>query len=598
MMSPRPLAHISQYNSFSEGRTGALVNMHQLDRVAGLLPANTLARFPAVLFVVGCDGDTVRYRCHHPLEQLSRQGVHTQIRHWVDPRLFSDLLAYDIFILHRVMFTGFIPDWLDLAKQFGKVTIFDTDDLVFDPSLLRHSNHRAARGVVDGRRFRRSFELHRQTLDRCDYALVTTDFLADELRRRGKRTIVSRNALNDEQILLSDEAYRNRSTNSDRVIIAYFSGSPSHDRDFAVAAPALLHLMEHYPQVHLHVFGYLSPGRRFARFGERIHRTPYMNWRDLPRAIGQVDINIAPLELGNPFCESKSELKYFEAGAVGVPTVASPTDAFRFAIKHGENGLLAHTAQEWISHLESLIVNAERRRQIGEAARRHVATDYTTSARSPHLAEALLELWRGARESCPPRRVIDQMLHYLSTLIVFDDLSRVEKDIIHLAHDASRRQRHAGYSAWVRAKSWIKDRLHVTYRHEFFNQPCVLSPELITGQRFGGRFTATQPNLYRLDIPFATHARSNTPDIVLHLQTTLNDVDDLATLQVPGALLRDNQPYRFIFDPISNSQGREFYFWLESPHASSGNAFSLWLLPNRDQPVVMPRYLVGDQPSW
>ena len=37
------------------------------------------------------------------------------------------------------------------------------------------------------------------------------------------------------------------------------------------------------------------------------------------------DINLAPLEVGNPFCEAKSQLKFFEAGLVNCTTIASPT---------------------------------------------------------------------------------------------------------------------------------------------------------------------------------------------------------------------------------------------------------------------------------
>lgn len=57
-------------------------------------------------------------------------------------------------------------------------------------------------------------------------------------------------------------------------------------------------------------------------------------------------LNIAPLEI-NRFCEAKSELKYFEAALVRVPTVASPTQPFKNAIQHGVNGFLAGDSADW-----------------------------------------------------------------------------------------------------------------------------------------------------------------------------------------------------------------------------------------------------------
>jgi hypothetical protein len=50
-----------------------------------------------------------------------------------------------------------------------------------------------------------------------------------------------------------------------------------------------------------------------------------------------LDINLAPLVMDNPFAQSKSEIKYMEAALVRAPTIASPTDAYRFAIRPGEN---------------------------------------------------------------------------------------------------------------------------------------------------------------------------------------------------------------------------------------------------------------------
>src|SRR5204863_5326912 len=97
---------------------------------------------------------------------------------------------------------------------------------------------------------------------------------------------------------------------------------------------------------------------------------------ELPQLIAQIDINLAPLELDNPFCQAKSEIKYTEAALVGVPTVASPTDAFAYAITHGENGLLAATVDEWQAALSQLIEQPEARQQLGAVARQRVYQEY------------------------------------------------------------------------------------------------------------------------------------------------------------------------------------------------------------------------------
>ena len=79
--------------------------------------------------------------------------------------------------------------------------------------------------------------------------------------------------------------------------------------------------------------------------------------------IARFDINLAPLEVGNIFCESKSELKFYEAALVDRPTVASPTEPYRNAIVHGQTGFLATTEDEWYEAVTALVVDASVVRQ-------------------------------------------------------------------------------------------------------------------------------------------------------------------------------------------------------------------------------------------
>ncbi|MDP2837953.1 MAG: glycosyltransferase, partial [Candidatus Moranbacteria bacterium] len=96
--------------------------------------------------------------------------------------------------------------------------------------------------------------------------------------------------------------------------------------------------------------------------------------------VAEMDINLAPLEMGNPFCESKSELKWFEAGLVAVPTVAAATQTFVEAIADGVDGYVAHTEREWQEKLERLITHPEERQNMGVQARQSVLARYVTTA--------------------------------------------------------------------------------------------------------------------------------------------------------------------------------------------------------------------------
>jgi len=116
----------------------------------------------------------------------------------------------------------------------------------------------------------------------------------------------------------------------------------------------------------------------------------------LPQEMARFDINLAPLEVGNPFCEAKSELKYFEAALVDVPTVASPTGPYRRAITQGETGYLAMEPAQWEAALRALLGDAALRRRVASAARRDVLWTYGPEQRLEAVAD-VLEMLRGGR---------------------------------------------------------------------------------------------------------------------------------------------------------------------------------------------------------
>ena len=77
---------------------------------------------------------------------------------------------------------------------------------------------------------------------------------------------------------------------------------------------------------------------------------------------------------------------------MGIPTVASPTEAFAHAIQPGETGLLAATADEWLVALTRLIEEPGERQRLGENARQQVYASYAPAARSQELITTLQQI--------------------------------------------------------------------------------------------------------------------------------------------------------------------------------------------------------------
>ena len=125
-------------------------------------------------------------------------------------------------------------------------------------------------------------------------------------------------------------------------MIGYTPGTRTHQKDFANAAFAMVKLLEQRPDVQFRILGPLNM-KEFPDLAKFLNNQVFQN-----EAVGrarvfqfnqQIDINIAPLELNNPFTAAKSELKYFEAAVFGVPTIASRVGPFRYCIRQGENGV-------------------------------------------------------------------------------------------------------------------------------------------------------------------------------------------------------------------------------------------------------------------
>jgi GT2 family glycosyltransferase len=350
----------------------------------------------AALFVSAEPADPKRYRCDHQAEQLAMLGVSVDVKRADEVRWGEIAERYGLFVLHRVAFDEHVKWFIGVARRKGKPVIFDTDDLVFDPDAL--GAHFAGLEHLDAserRAFERRVEKSYETLVSADAVTVSTEPLAKLARPLNKRVVVTPNTVSAAMVEQADAALEAAGPTADgdrEITIAYMSGTPTHDRDFLEAADAVLAVLEEFEPARLLVVGDLRLGREFAALRKRIREAPFQPWYRLPEILAGVDINLAPLERGNPFTESKSCIKYFEAGLVAVPTVASPRIDFRRVIEHGRNGLLADTPEEWRAALTELLSSPERRREIGQAAFEDVRAHHTTGALARSLHATLVDV--------------------------------------------------------------------------------------------------------------------------------------------------------------------------------------------------------------
>jgi hypothetical protein len=105
--------------------------------------------------------------------------------------------------------------------------------------------------------------------------------------------------------------------------------------------------------------------------------------------------------------------------------------------------------------------------------------------------------------------------------------------------------------------------------------------EVETGEVWGERtvgqtFVASYPGLYRIDIFLDTSDHTDTYDATFHLREGPQAANDLYSAHFDPGGVEDDAYHTFAFDPIRDSAGRTFYFFLSASQAEQGDAFVLW----------------------
>lgn len=339
----------------------------------------------SILILSGVKGDTRRYRTFHPYEQLRLAGVECTLSHITDAQLPARMALSSVVILHRVTYNSYVEELLQRKINQGGLVISDVDDLVFDPAAFQWIDSPDFQDPVRAKLYREDMLRNRTTLERSQAVLVSTSYLADQVAELGQPAYIQRNAFSLEMLAISEDAYAHRKDSPGKVVIGYASGTPTHDQDFQIAKPAVKHVLERYPQAELWLVGPLNPGMDWGGLEDRIHHHKWIPWRELPQLQANFDVNLAPLVMDNPFGKSKSEIKYVEAGLVRVPTIASPTEPFKYAIRPGDNGFLAAGEEEWIDTLCLLIEDKHLRRSTGKRAYQDVLERYHPAERGAEL---------------------------------------------------------------------------------------------------------------------------------------------------------------------------------------------------------------------
>jgi glycosyltransferase involved in cell wall biosynthesis len=267
--------------------------------------------------------------------------------------------------------------WNELGK-LGKKRAYELDDDIF---CMPHDN--PFRVYFDGP----VKTAMKQMLREADVVICSTSGLAMAMRRFNENVTVCPNGI-DPQVF---DLPVTRDPEKTKI---FFVGSRTHDRDFALALPALKKLLKDNRDVQLYFVGdaptKIAPELPFPA---QVFYTKWIPFEELYVRLAELgpDVVIAPLT-NHPFNERKSCIKFLEASALGAVTIVSPISDFKKFCVHGETALLANSPGEWEDALHWMVTDKDARQKIAAQAKAVVREKFSYDVLASRWATVFAEV--------------------------------------------------------------------------------------------------------------------------------------------------------------------------------------------------------------
>lgn len=341
-----------------------------------------------VLIVDGVENiipQCTRYRVFNKVEQLNNNGIKAKS---VGLTQFKpeDLKLASAVIIYRAPYDERTKWICSLARTFNKKVYFDIDDLVVDTKYTNQLSYVQQLSLDEKRNYDAGVISYHKMMLATDSVITSTTAMKRELETlTKKKVLINRNVVNQELIEIS-KAY-SHCVKDNKIRIGYFSGSITHNENFELIKDSILKILSENPHIELHLVGHLTIPKELEPYKNQLVFNDYVDWKELPKLIGEMDINLAPL-VNSIFNEAKSEIKWLEAALVKVPTIASNIGSFAEMIDNGKTGILAND-DEWYQKLDLLVQNSDLRRNISEEAFRFVNEYCSTKSETKTLKDEL-----------------------------------------------------------------------------------------------------------------------------------------------------------------------------------------------------------------
>lgn len=370
-MRPAPIDHNPQRD---------ILDQEQL-RGLGLDPRR-------VIFVGNAATAVCWYRCALPASFLGADwagvtGVPNELRFITgsvrDQTILPDWNDYDVIVLQQ----PFGPRWLNFIKRRqakGAKVLFEVDDYLHAIRKLPAGDHVFARDY--GPKQLRAFEM---CMRMCDGVITSTEYIAQRYRSFNRRLYVCRNGIDTGRYDLTLPE-----RNGGWMHVGW-AGGTGHIRAMRGWLGAVNDFLDAHDDT-----AFVSVGEPFTRYVAagpgRTLSVPWTSMETYPAAMTNMDVALAPAK-DNAFYRGKSDLRWVEAGALGIPTIADPR--VYPDIEPGVTGFWAERGEDAFEILLELHADPQLRRRVGAAARDYIRANRDMRVMAGQWAEVFLMVLGG-----------------------------------------------------------------------------------------------------------------------------------------------------------------------------------------------------------
>jgi glycosyltransferase involved in cell wall biosynthesis len=277
----------------------------------------------------------------------------------LDSMEFPDTDPYDVIVVQQV----YGPEWARSIEKWqtqGKKVIYEIDDFI-------HGIYKIKEHPQKGKFNKKRVKEYVECMGMCDALIVSTDRLAEFYKKYNDNVHVCRNSLDTKR-------YDVQLPVRDWITIGW-AGGTGHDLAIDPWLGAVATVMKNTPNV-----GFCSIGTPYASLMEELYPTrcltvPWVSIENLPYALANFDIVIAPAH-ESKYHLAKSDLRWLEAGAVGLPVIADERiyndveDSVTGITLNGEKEDMLERVQD---ELHVLIYDEDERKTLGANAKKYIS---------------------------------------------------------------------------------------------------------------------------------------------------------------------------------------------------------------------------------